>query len=287
MIKKIIIYIGICVVIVIAAIGVGSIIGSRIPQSPAGIASNVSTYYCQEGAIVAVYSSSSVALSLSDGRQMTLPQTISASGARYASDTLVFWNEGDNAFITEGDATTYSNCISGIEKSIDVNTTSFTDTSKLFSFSFPNQFSLFGEAGYSQDWAEESTSSGLQLAEIYIPKTFMPQTNFGDAKFTIGVSGDPDAVSQCLVPEFPNMEKVSLATINGIQFTKITFSDAGAGNLYDTTSYRVVRGGECYAIEYTIHSGNIENYPVGAVTAFDESKVQTILESMAQSFKFL
>ncbi len=76
--------------------------------------------------------------------------------------------------------------------------------------------------------------------------------------------------------------------IHGITYTKVTYSDAGAGNFYDTTSYRVVRHSQCYAIEYTIHSSNIGNYsPNQGISAFDEWKVQSILEGMVQSFIFL
>lgn len=56
--------------------------------------------------------SSSVQLALSDGRKMTLPQTMSGSGARYANkgETVVFWNKGNTAFIEEGGKTTYADC---------------------------------------------------------------------------------------------------------------------------------------------------------------------------------
>ncbi|MCX6702673.1 MAG: MliC family protein [Candidatus Wolfebacteria bacterium] len=39
---------------------------------------------------------------LSDGRKMSVPRAISASGARYANadESFVFWNKGDTAFIT-------------------------------------------------------------------------------------------------------------------------------------------------------------------------------------------
>lgn len=44
-----------------------------------------------------------------------LPQTISASGARYANsdESIVFWNKGNTAFITEGgpDNVTYKDCM--------------------------------------------------------------------------------------------------------------------------------------------------------------------------------
>jgi putative hemolysin len=54
----------------------------------------------------------SVELALSDGRKLTLPQTRSASGARYANadETFVFWNKGDTAFIEENRNMTYGGC---------------------------------------------------------------------------------------------------------------------------------------------------------------------------------
>lgn len=56
--------------------------------------------------------SGSVRLALSDGRSMTLPQTRSGSGARYANkeETIVFWNKGNTAFIDEGGTMTYNDC---------------------------------------------------------------------------------------------------------------------------------------------------------------------------------
>jgi putative hemolysin len=55
---------------------------------------------------------SSVKLTLSDGRVLSLPQTMSGSGARYASadERVVFWNKGNTAFIEENGKTTYSGC---------------------------------------------------------------------------------------------------------------------------------------------------------------------------------
>ena len=56
-----------------------------------------------------------VDLKLSDGRNMSVPHAISASGARYAKadESFVFWNKGDTAFVTEGFSSeqTYSNCV--------------------------------------------------------------------------------------------------------------------------------------------------------------------------------
>ena len=58
------------------------------------------------------YGESVVNLVLSDGRKLTLPQTMSASGARYAnkSESVVFWNKGNTAFLEEKGKTTYEGC---------------------------------------------------------------------------------------------------------------------------------------------------------------------------------
>lgn len=58
---------------------------------------------------------SSVALTLSDGRKVSLPQAMSGSGARYANadESFVFWNKGNTAFIEEGGKTTYAGCAAG------------------------------------------------------------------------------------------------------------------------------------------------------------------------------
>lgn len=56
---------------------------------------------------------STVDLKLSDGRNLTLPQAISASGARYANtdESFVFWNKGNTAFVAEQGQNTYVDCV--------------------------------------------------------------------------------------------------------------------------------------------------------------------------------
>ena len=129
---------------------------------------------------------------------------------------------------------------------------------------------------------------GLILARVDISRTFFTEkTNFGDARFTIGTSVAPGAVKNCLNFQYAEQGKMSTATISSRQFTKIQFTDAGAGNLYETTSYRTVYNNQCYAIEYIIHSSNIYNYsPDQGVKEFDKAKITSVLEGIVQSFKF-
>jgi len=55
----------------------------------------------------------SVNLVLGDGRTMILPQTISASGIRYANadESFVFWSKGETAFTEENGVAAYENCV--------------------------------------------------------------------------------------------------------------------------------------------------------------------------------
>jgi membrane-bound inhibitor of C-type lysozyme len=71
---------------------------------------------CKDGkSIDAAFFADKVDLELSDGRSMSLPQTMSASGIRYANadETFVFWSKGDTAFVTEGadEKETFSDCV--------------------------------------------------------------------------------------------------------------------------------------------------------------------------------
>jgi membrane-bound inhibitor of C-type lysozyme len=72
-------------------------------------------YACADNKTIdATYYADKVAIVLSDGREMTLPQTMSGSGIRYANadESFVFWSKGNTAFATEGDPDkpTYADC---------------------------------------------------------------------------------------------------------------------------------------------------------------------------------
>jgi membrane-bound inhibitor of C-type lysozyme len=73
------------------------------------------SYLCKdEKTIEAAYYQDRVELTLDDGREITLPQTPSGSGIRYAdaNETIIFWSKGDEAFVTEGaeEEMTYAGC---------------------------------------------------------------------------------------------------------------------------------------------------------------------------------
>jgi hypothetical protein len=162
-----------------------------------------------------------------------------------------------------------------------------------FSIAYPIDFSVQDNytATPSTDWrVNAGTISGVKYFTLIVPKAFEPQTNFGDATLTVGLSGSAVAVTQCLAQSAANGPAVATSsiTINGIPFTIFQSSDAGAGNYYETTSYRTVHGGKCYAIEYTVHSAQIANYPTSYdLQPLDETKIATLMQNIIGTFKFL
>ena len=73
-------------------------------------------FVCADNKVIqADFYKNSVHIETSGLGSLYLPQTISADGARYANDdeSVVFWNKGDTAFVTQGnpDVETYKDCV--------------------------------------------------------------------------------------------------------------------------------------------------------------------------------
>ena len=94
-----------------------SVKSATAAATPAAAKRIVAKFACAAGkSIDATFingKSNSVQLVLSDRRKMTLPQSVSGSGARYANsaETIVFWNKGDTASMQERGKTTYAACV--------------------------------------------------------------------------------------------------------------------------------------------------------------------------------
>lgn len=170
----------------------------------------------------------------------------------------------------------------------------FSSGSGSFSIAYPIDFNITsGNGSLTPSWLQNSPESdkGVLYLALAVPKAFEPQTNFDDAQLTVGSSRDDSAVvGQCLVadPAGGPPSATSTATINGIPFTVFKSSDAGAGNYYETTSYRVLHAGQCYAVEYTIHSSQIGNYPPEYnLKPFDKNQITSVLDRIVGTFKFI
>ncbi len=158
------------------------------------------TFICaDEKSISAIFYPSDdkyVDLVLSDGRALSVPHAISASGARYAKadESFVFWNKGDTAFITEKGTTTFSGCAITTQNKVQ-----FTNSKGGYGFDYPpvwkvaiNQYnnsnSLFGP--------NADSASGLGGVEVFPNQKSIDSFLAGvaaqyDNKITIAVDGVP------------------------------------------------------------------------------------------------
>lgn len=159
----------------------------------------------------------------------------------------------------------------------------FKDTAGVFELTYPKDFNVETLNSENNTWYGNSTSTGKILAKITLPKSIEPMTNFSEASLVVASS----TINACKEsPQGNNINKSSVS-INNVSFTKYSYADAGAGNFYDVTSYRTVKGNTCFILEYTIHSTNIGNYsPDQGIKEFDKAKITSLLENVVNSFKF-
>lgn len=195
--------------------------------------------------------------------------------------------------VTETSTTTTTSNPSTSSTYTDVSTwQTSTETQAGFSIAYPLDFTVDENTDTTptDDWRLNATNHGMKVLTITVPKAFEPQTNFVDTTLTVGYSSNQEAVANCLVadPSGGPSTPTTTATINGVTFTVFTSSDAGAGNIYKTTSYRTVRSGACYAIEYTVHSAQLANFPASYnLTQYSDQTIDDVMNRIVGTFKFI
>ncbi len=226
----------------------------------------------------------SVALVMSDGRNLTLPQTISGSGIRYATadSQLVFWSQGNTAFVTEGtDQTeTYSNCVATSNISGQESWSTFASSSLGYSVRYPSGYQL--NTNYiNQTLGPGKNIKGIQLV---IPASMATGTNLSTDS---GVSIERlPGVTSCSADLFLGdsiVGSTTMVTDNGVEYSFAKGSGAGAGNLYNETVYAIPGTSPCVAVRYFIHSTQLGNYPAGTVKAFDQNELLQQFDGIRQS----
>ncbi|MFA5889034.1 MAG: MliC family protein [Candidatus Paceibacterota bacterium] len=107
----------VAIILFVAVFFCGFLIGRKFEnKSVLGEAINNVKFACvDDKTISASFYKNFVHIKTDELGSVYLPQTISASGARYANsnESIVFWNKADTAFITEGDPNTptYEDCV--------------------------------------------------------------------------------------------------------------------------------------------------------------------------------
>jgi uncharacterized protein YxeA len=167
-----------------------------------------------------------------------------------------------------------------------------TETQAGLSIAYPLDFTIdeTNSTAPNDNWRLNQQDPGVLVLTITVPKAFEPQTNFADATLTVGYSQNSDAIANCLVedPGDGPATATSSAVINGINFTVFNSSDVGAGNIYKTVSYRTLHAGSCYAVEYTVHSAELGNFPPSYdLTQYSDPQIDDVMNRVVGTFKFL
>ncbi len=275
-----------------------------LPPAPIATAS----YYCNGGkTISAAYykgapapapapgqpptPTGSVALTLSDGRAMTLAQTISADGARYANagDAFVFWSRGNGALVLEdGQEKSYTGCVAVAPEPAGTSLPQiFASSTAGFSIRLLDGYGagepyLYQEFGPGKDIAgikftiAPSVATGTNLAsDSYISVEQIPQVQDCTANLFLDQPGTFLGQSRALATQ--------TVTDGGTEYSVASSTGAGAGNRYEETVYALPGTNPCIAVRYFVHYGVIENYPAGAVREFDGQALRAQFDAIRRT----
>src|ERR1041385_3921753 len=104
-----------------------------------------------------------------------------------------------------------------------------------------------------------------------LPSELFSGTNLTEAGVFVGATSSKDAITKCIQAS-PDAQEQSAgsAVIGGENWEAVTSIGAASGNIYEQKIYRTVHNNICYELVELLHSGNIANYPAGAVKEFDK-----------------
>jgi hypothetical protein len=147
-----------------------------------------------------------------------------------------------------------------------------------FSLRYQPEYTLNTVFAYDQ-FGPKKLIHGISLT---IPLTMATGTNLASDTY-ISVEQLPRA-KNCTGDIFVNATVVPQSlTDSGVEYSLATTSGAGAGNLYEEQVYARVGSTPCTAVRYYIHSGNIGNYPAGAVREFDRAALLAGFDQIRRS----
>lgn len=268
---------GLIAALVLIVIIVAVVMYGKAPTGTNGVIT--ANYSCNAGKTIgAVFNTDkkNVALTLSDGRTMTLQQTISADGARYSDgdptiagdESFVFWSKGNAALVLEdNEEKSYIGCVTVVADT-GVLPQVYSSASAGFSIRYPAGFTVTDPYTYT-NLGPGRDISGVKFT---VPPATVTGTNLSSDTY-ISVETLPGAINSCSAEAFLD-QPVSAGFVDDgdTRYSVATAMGAGAGNRYEETVYATPVTNGCLAVRYYIHYGVIQNYPDdGSVTEFNKA----------------
>lgn len=166
-------------------------------------------------------------------------------------------------------------------------TTTENETSAVYE-SVSGRFSV----SHSSDLTVATTIANDQFGSsvsFLFPASLISGTNLSaDSRISI----EEKTTTDCLPTSFiaqpmigDDDDAIKTETVSGKTYSTFGFSDAAAGNRYDTSIYSIAKGGQCYGLQLFLHSTNIGNYDPGTVREFDNAKVQAYFREILEGFE--
>jgi len=228
-----------------------------------------------------------VKLVLSDGRSFELPQTISASGARYANsdESFVFWNKGNGALVLENnEEKNYIGCVILAKDSGNLLNT-YLDAVVGFTIRYPVDYKIDTSYKY------QALGPGKEIGGVkfIIPESFAIGTNLSSFDTGISVEIIPtteNCQASLFLPATDSTEVENLVD-NNIEYSFAKITEGAAGNYYEEQVWALIETNPCIALRYLIHSTNINNYPEGMVKEFDRANLLDTFDKIRASLVIL
>lgn len=225
-----------------------------------------------------------VKLVLSDGRSFDLPQTISASGVRYANsdESFVFWNKGNGALVLENnEERNYVGCIVLSPDPGGLPNT-YLNNEIGFSIRYPEGYSV--DASYQ--YQGFGTGKEIQGVKFIIPEKIAEGTNL--SSFDTGISVETislnNSTENCNANLFLYGDVQSdIINDDGKEYSFAVRTEGAAGNYYEEQVWALVDTNPCLAVRYLIHSTAIENYPEGTISEFNKDALIKEFDNIRRS----
>lgn len=296
------------IVVIIVALGVW--LSLHLGQTvPAGLGAPVASvnYSCDAGKTIAAQyfqgaekpgqnggppsPGGKVLLDLSDGRNLTLKQTVSADGTRYSdgnpqagqgqagAESFVFWSKGKTALVLENnEQKSYLGCIQVADDPGSL-PQAYSSGSQGFSIRYP--------AGYTLDDTYTYTGLGpvqtIKGTRFVIDPAIASGTNLSSDSY-VSVEPMAGAANSCSAGIYlSGAHSGGFVDQDGRRYSVASSTGAAAGNRYEETVFATPVQGGCMAVRYFVHYGALENYPAGTVKAFDRQALMAQFDAIRRT----